>query len=329
MGDAGGEGTGADAARAAGQAAPRRFGFGELVATVRVTAVALVWVVVASFLIYYAVTGGIRRLISAIEVTHVEAFGVKVNIDQRTAALRERLNRDSDGSGSARTPFALNTDLLAAAISRAEANAATVRGSRILWVDDEPYNNTAVIDLLAQLGVNVVAVTGNAEALELLKRTRFDAVVTDGSRPDDRTRARTEPLVRCPLRYRAVPANQGAASVDEMNALVSRGRQIPGGFRLVEAIAEGEASRAARLVDPDQWANLDFYGELPLYADITAPRIIMYSASNGEIAYSPCVRTITRRTDYLFNAIVSVLGETRQPAGGTAPAPKEGKPGAG
>jgi len=311
------------------EGAVRSFSFGELVSTIRITAVALVWVVVAYFLIYYALTGGIRRLISAIEVTHVEAFGVKVNIDQRTAALRERLNQDADGSGSAKSAFALNMDLLVAAISRAEANAATVRGSRILWVDDEPANNTAVIDLLSQLGISVVAVTNNEEALRLIGGSRFDLVVTDGARPSDRDRPQGAVLSRCPLRYRAVPSGGGAVSVEEANARVSRGLLIPGGFRLVEAIAEREAERAAAVVDPEEWSRLDFYGERPLYADITAPRIIMYSASNGDISYNPCIRSITRRTDYLFNAIVSVLEETREPVGSVSAAAGTPSPEAG
>lgn len=299
------------------------FSFTGAVSAIRVTAVALVWVVVAYFLVYYALTGGIRRLISAIEVTHVEAFGVKVNIDRRTAKLRDRLNKDSDGDGKGRSPFALNMPLLNAAVRRAQMNEAIIRGSRILWVDDEPENNASVIDLLTQLGVNVVAVTTNEEAMKLINTfkdhaSRFDAIVTDGGRPDDMNRSEETKLINCPLQYRAVPNNQiaekhGITTVDSMNQLIAKGRGIPGGFLLVEAIAKREQERAAAVLDPADWAEFEFYNSQPLYADITAPRIIMYSATNGEISYSPCVRTITRRTDYLFNAIVSLLEESREP----------------
>lgn len=62
--------------------------------------------------------------------------------------------------------------------------AAKVEGSAILWVDDNPRNNTFVVDAFRKLGVAVTLVISTRQALDLLEINSFDAVVSDMGRQE-------------------------------------------------------------------------------------------------------------------------------------------------
>src|SRR5690606_33969462 len=53
---------------------------------------------------------------------------------------------------------------------------------RVLWVDDEPERNMVIIDLLQQLGTDVVLVKSTHEALRVYEPGSFDLVITDMAR---------------------------------------------------------------------------------------------------------------------------------------------------
>jgi CheY-like chemotaxis protein len=57
--------------------------------------------------------------------------------------------------------------------------------STILWVDDKPANNLHERKAIEALGVTFISVTSTEEALEMLKRQSFDAIISDMSRPSD------------------------------------------------------------------------------------------------------------------------------------------------
>ncbi len=59
------------------------------------------------------------------------------------------------------------------------------REPRILWVDDNPTNNTYEQNALAKLGAKLVLVKSTTEAMEAIERERFDIVISDFSRRDD------------------------------------------------------------------------------------------------------------------------------------------------
>jgi len=52
----------------------------------------------------------------------------------------------------------------------------------ILWVDDNPKNNSFLIERLEKLGIRVTAVLSTTEALETLKTKTFDRIVSDMGR---------------------------------------------------------------------------------------------------------------------------------------------------
>ncbi len=65
-----------------------------------------------------------------------------------------------------------------------EALAATPK-AKVLWVDDNPANNRALVDFLEYMGVSVTIVRSTPEALREIEARSFHAVVSDYNRPDD------------------------------------------------------------------------------------------------------------------------------------------------
>jgi CheY-like chemotaxis protein len=59
--------------------------------------------------------------------------------------------------------------------------------NRILWVDDEPKNNSYLIAYLDSIGVEVLSASSSEEALAKLDTGRVDCVVTDMNHPDAAT----------------------------------------------------------------------------------------------------------------------------------------------
>lgn len=58
-------------------------------------------------------------------------------------------------------------------------------GSSVLWVDDNPANNVNERRALEALGIRITLGSSTDDALEKLRRSSFDAIVTDMSRPPD------------------------------------------------------------------------------------------------------------------------------------------------
>lgn len=68
--------------------------------------------------------------------------------------------------------------VLSDAIPNDEA-AATVEGSTVLWVDDNPTNNTFVVDAFREFGIAVTLVLSTRQPMELLEVNSFDAIISD------------------------------------------------------------------------------------------------------------------------------------------------------
>ncbi|PSK89187.1 response regulator receiver domain-containing protein [Murinocardiopsis flavida] len=65
------------------------------------------------------------------------------------------------------------------AAARLEHSAATLRGGRILWVDDHPENNRHLIRLFQEVGMTVIPVVSTPEAVAELSPPRCDLVISD------------------------------------------------------------------------------------------------------------------------------------------------------
>jgi CheY-like chemotaxis protein len=57
-------------------------------------------------------------------------------------------------------------------------------GKTILWVDDNPDNNSYERQALESLGMKVEFVPSTSQALEMIKDRKYDAVISDMSRPE-------------------------------------------------------------------------------------------------------------------------------------------------
>nr|WP_315189298.1 response regulator [uncultured Albidiferax sp.] len=60
-------------------------------------------------------------------------------------------------------------------------------GKRILWVDDQPKNNSFFVATLEELGVRVDTAMSTNEGLAQFKKTPYDIVVSDMGRPEGDT----------------------------------------------------------------------------------------------------------------------------------------------
>lgn len=70
-------------------------------------------------------------------------------------------------------------------VDRLQSHASLLAGARILWVDDHPENNLALIDLLRQFGASVDTSRSNSDAFALLSASRYDAIISDVARDDE------------------------------------------------------------------------------------------------------------------------------------------------
>ena len=106
----------------------------------------------------------------------IEAFGFKISGKAEATnavvnALRQNLVADATKA----------VDSLSAA-----ANQTSKSAKQILWVDDNPSNNTFVKQAFETLGFQMINVLTTNDALESLKRRKFDLVISKMGRPEGR-----------------------------------------------------------------------------------------------------------------------------------------------
>jgi len=67
----------------------------------------------------------------------------------------------------------------------ASQNLKHLQGISILWVDDQPLNNSYARHALESLGVRFAIATSTHDAIEELSRATYDAIISDMGRPPD------------------------------------------------------------------------------------------------------------------------------------------------
>ena len=70
-------------------------------------------------------------------------------------------------------------------INRLQRNSELLSRARILWTDDHPENNTAIVELLRRFGASVETPRSNAAALALMRTSRYDVVISDVARDNE------------------------------------------------------------------------------------------------------------------------------------------------
>jgi hypothetical protein len=70
-------------------------------------------------------------------------------------------------------------------LDRLQRNSELLSRARILWTDDHPEYNTAIVELLRRFGAAVETPRSNAEGLALLQASRYDVVISDVARDNE------------------------------------------------------------------------------------------------------------------------------------------------
>ncbi len=70
-------------------------------------------------------------------------------------------------------------------LDRLQRNSELLSRARILWTDDHPEYNTAIVQLLTRFGATVETPRSNADGLALLRASRYDVVISDVARDNE------------------------------------------------------------------------------------------------------------------------------------------------
>jgi CheY-like chemotaxis protein len=106
---------------------------------------------------------------------------------EAAALLGAAAAKDQAGEGGAKAAPTQEQALEAAeAVAELTQRAARrLRRASVLWVDDLPANNEYERRALEAMGVRVVPVTSTKEALEQLRQSDYDVIISDMGRPGD------------------------------------------------------------------------------------------------------------------------------------------------
>lgn len=92
-----------------------------------------------------------------------------IDLQTKVADLEKRLASSAGAALSAPTALAADTP---------------PSGKRILWVDDEPKNNSYLVAVLEDRGARVDIAFSSDEALGKIKRNHYDIILSDMTRPE-------------------------------------------------------------------------------------------------------------------------------------------------
>ena len=87
--------------------------------------------------------------------------------------------------GSGESPQVVGSVAQRSVVGRMQRNQDLLAKARILWVDDHPENNEAIVDLLQEYGAIVEMPQTNSAALALLEGSHYDVLVSDVGRDDE------------------------------------------------------------------------------------------------------------------------------------------------
>jgi len=146
---------------------------------------AALWVVLA-LVVFLVFRGPLLKRIPQLTKLGMGATGVTMEFaEQKLTEAATRLDEETRRSiGEVATKTLLH---------RLDRNADLVREARILWVDDLPANNAALIELLRKIGARIDTAETNDAAFALMRSNRYDAIISDVGRdvgPDAKSERR-------------------------------------------------------------------------------------------------------------------------------------------
>jgi hypothetical protein len=96
----------------------------------------------------------------------------------------ELMKNSLDEAGRATSNVIMSEGDKWSAVKRAQRVRPVLEGARLLWVDDHPGGNTALVKLLRKFGVSVDLAINSEEGIKLLQRHQYDVVVSDIARDE-------------------------------------------------------------------------------------------------------------------------------------------------
>jgi CheY-like chemotaxis protein len=148
----------------------------------------LIWPVI--FVITLAMFGStLKDFFSNLGEFSFKGGGIEATAKRKQEATAALVAAAVSRPESVATPASAAQDARQAAAVVAESVTPRVirraSGATVLWVDDRPNNNIYERQSLSALGVSFVLATSTEEALDLLAKHSFDAVISDMGRPPD------------------------------------------------------------------------------------------------------------------------------------------------
>jgi CheY-like chemotaxis protein len=132
----------------------------------------------------------LREFFASLGELSLKGAGFEASLKRKQAEVVAALSAAAASkSGEDKTRESVAKEAMIAADVVAETVTPRVirRASRatVLWVDDNPNNNSYERQALEALGVSFVLAESTDEALKKISRQRFDAVISDMGRPPD------------------------------------------------------------------------------------------------------------------------------------------------
>jgi CheY-like chemotaxis protein len=152
----------------------------------------VIWPLIALFVLLYF-GKSLRQFVNSLGEFSFKAAGVEATAKRQQIEAAALLGAASASRATSTAGDQKIAGEDANDIARVVAEAVTPRNARrltdarVLWVDDRPENNVNERRALEILGIRFTLSTSSEDALEKIRLARFDAIVSDMSRPPDQT----------------------------------------------------------------------------------------------------------------------------------------------
>ncbi|NTV47067.1 MAG: response regulator [Chlorobiales bacterium] len=152
----------------------------------------LVWpVLLAYFLVRFSFSSELREFFFSLSELSLKGGGLEATAkrkqDEATSALvaasvarPDAVSTPENAAREAKEAADVVSDSVTSRVIRRASQ------STVLWVDDLPNNNVYERRALEALGVSFVLATSTDEALEKIKKQKFDVIISDMGRPPDK-----------------------------------------------------------------------------------------------------------------------------------------------
>lgn len=124
----------------------------------------------------------------ALEVTRDKAGSYTLKVVKSALAAQAATNQATATPGAVIAPGSSARVSDAAVVAAGDIK--RLQGKTILWIDDNPSNNTLLSNAFTELGIKVILALSTEEALQKVEENKgnpYSLIITDMGRPDSKT----------------------------------------------------------------------------------------------------------------------------------------------